>query len=73
MSQMKINNTDLEFGTLTKQPSRINLTDLYTVDRKRFRDCKGKVTSAFMQKVMTRIASQIGITLDSGSTIEDID
>lgn len=57
MSQMKINNTDLEFGTLTKQPSRINLTDLYTVDKKRFRDRKGKVTSAFMQKVMTRIAS----------------
>lgn len=57
MSQMKINNTDLEFGTLTKQPSRINLTDLYTVDKKRFRDRNGKVTSAFMQKVMTRIAS----------------
>lgn len=73
MSQMEINNTDLEFGTLTKEPSRINLTDLYTVDKKRFRDRKGKVTSEFMQKVMTRIASQIGITLDSGSTIEDID
>lgn len=30
-----------------------------------------EVNSAFMQKVMTRIASQIGITLGSDSVIED--
>lgn len=30
------------------------------------------VNNAFMKKVMTRIASQLGITLDSGCTIEGI-
>ena len=73
VSHLKITNADLESGALTKVPSRVNLTDLYTVDMKRLKDCKGKVNSAFMQKVMTRIASQIGITLDSGSIIEDVD
>jgi len=35
-------------------------------------DRKGKVNNAFMKKVMTRIASQLGITLDSGCNIEGI-
>lgn len=33
---------------------------------------KGKVNNAFMKKVMTRIASQLGTTLDSGCNIEGI-
>lgn len=70
-SRMKITNSDLESGRLTKDPSRINLTDLYTVDKKRLKRYIGKVNSAFMQKVMTRIALQLGITLGSESVIED--
>ena len=60
MSQMKINNKDLESGFLTKSTSRINLTDLYTVDKKRLTEYIGKVNDEFMQKVMERIAKQIG-------------
>lgn len=70
-SRMQITNSDLEAGRFTKNPSRVNLTDIYTIDKKRLKRYIGKVNSAFMQKVMTRIASQIGITLGNDSVIED--
>ena len=74
--QMEITEADLEYGDLIKETEdnkcRINLTDIFTLDRKRLMDRKGKVSNAFMKKVMTRIASQLGITLDSGCTIEGI-
>ena len=74
--QMEITEADLEYGDLIKETEdnkcRINLTDIYTLDRKRLMDRKGKVNNAFMKKVMTRIASQLGITLDSGCNIEGI-
>lgn len=73
---MEITEADLEYGDLIKETEdnkcRINLTDIYTLDRKRLMDRKGKVNNAFMKKVMTRIASQLGITLDSGCNIEGI-
>lgn len=72
--QMEITEADLEYGDLIKETEdnkcRINLTDIYTLDRKRLMDRKGKVNNVFMKKVMTRIASQLGITLDSGCNIE---
>ena len=59
--QMEITEADLEYGDLIKETEdnkcRINLTDIYTLDRKRLMDRKGKVNNAFMKKVMTRIAS----------------
>ena len=70
-SRMQITNSDLEDGRITKNLSRVNLTDIYTIDKKRLKRYIGKVNSAFMQKVMTRIASQIGITLGNESVIED--
>lgn len=74
--QMEITEADLEYGVLLKETEdnkcRINLTDIFTLDRKRLMDCKGKVNNVFMKKVMTRIAAQLGITLDSGSIIEGI-
>ncbi len=45
-------------------PTTMKLEDI-SIDRKRLMDRKGKVNNAFMKKVMTRIASQLGITLDS--------
>lgn len=74
--QMEITEADLEYGVLVKKTEdnkcRINLTDIFTLDRKRLMDRNGKVSDAFMKKVMTRIASQLGITLDSGCNIEGI-
>ena len=74
--QMEITEADLQYGVLLKETDdnkcRINLTDIFTLDRKRLMDRKGKVSDAFMKKVMTRIAAQLGITLDSGSIIEGI-
>ena len=73
---MEITEADLEYGDLIKETEdnkcRINLTDIYTLDRKRLMDRKGKVNNAFMKKVMARIASQLGITLVSGCNIEGI-
>lgn len=50
---MEITEADLEYGDLLKETEdnkcRINLTDIYTLDRKRLMDRKGKVNNAFMK------------------------
>lgn len=60
-SQMEIKNEDLNYGVLEKEPSRINITDIYTIDKKRLMERKGKVSGEFMGRLMKRIASQLGI------------
>lgn len=62
-SQMEIKNEDLNYGELEKDPSRINITDIYTIDKKRLMERKGKVSGEFMQELMKRIAKQLGIKL----------
>ena len=64
---------DLEDGTLEKLPSRVNITDLYTVDKKRLVEYKGRVNEAYMKKLMKRIALQLGIKLGKGFFIEGTD
>lgn len=59
---MEITNDDLEDGELEKIPSRINLTDIYTMDRQCFNTYKGKVSQEFMKKLMKRVAFQLGMT-----------
>lgn len=60
-SQMEIKNEDLNYGVLEKEPSRINITDIYTIDKKRLMERKGKVSGEFMGRLMKRIAYQLGI------------
>ena len=72
-SQMNISSSDLEDGTLEKLPSRVNITDLYTVDKKRLVEYKGRVNEAYMKKLMKRIALQLGIKLGKGFFIEGTD
>lgn len=60
-SQMEIKNEDLNYGELEKEPSRINITDIYTIDKKRLMERKGKVSGEFIGRLMKRIASQLGI------------
>lgn len=62
-SQMEIKNEDLNYGVLEKEPSRINITDIYTIDKKRLMERKGKVSGEIMQEVMKRIAKKLGIKL----------
>ena len=59
-SHMEIKNTDLKEGELEKE-GRVNITDIFTVDKKRMVECKGKVNDAFMKKLMKRIAFQLGM------------
>lgn len=62
-SQMEIKNEDLNYGVLEKEPSRINITDICTIDKKRLMERKGKVCGEFMGRLMERIAKQLGIKL----------
>lgn len=59
-SHLGIKNTDLKEGELEKE-GRVNITDIFTVDKKRMVECKGKVSDDFMKELMKRIASQLGI------------
>lgn len=59
-SHMEIKNTDLKEGELEKE-GRVNITDIFTVDKKRMVECKGKVNDAFMKELMKRIAYQLGM------------
>jgi len=59
-SQMAIKNSDLVDGSLDKE-SRVNITDINTLDKKRFLDYKGKVSDEFLKKLMGRISLQLGI------------
>ena len=59
-SHLEIKNTDLKEGELEKE-GRVNITDIFTVDKKRMVECKGKVSDDFMKELMKRIASQLGI------------
>lgn len=58
---LTISRSDLKDGTLEKDPCRVNLADIYTVDKKRIKDYKGKVSDEFMELLMKRIAMQLGI------------
>ena len=58
---LEITNDDLTEGTFEKNPSRVNLGDIYTVDKKRIKDYKGKVSDEFMALLMKRIAMQLGM------------
>lgn len=58
---LEITNEDLIDGALEKDPSRVNLGDIYTVDKKRIKDYKGKVSDEFMELLMNRIAMQLGM------------
>ena len=58
---LEITNEDLKDGVLEKDPSRVNLGDIYTVDKKRIIDYKGKVSDEFMELLMKRIAMQLGM------------
>lgn len=59
-SHMGIAQTDLEDGTIEKA-SRVNITDINTIDKKRMVEYKGKITDAFMKELMKRIAFQLGM------------
>lgn len=59
-SHLGIKNTDLKEGELEKE-GRVNITDIFTVDKKRMVECKGKVNNDFMKELMKRIASQLGM------------
>lgn len=58
---LEITNEDLIDGALEKDPSRVNLGDIYTVDKKRIKDYKGEVSDDFMTLLMDRIAMQLGM------------
>lgn len=60
-SHMGIKNTDLSDGKLEKE-GRVNITDINTLDKKRFTDYKGKVSDEFLKKLMGRISLQLGIS-----------
>lgn len=75
---LEITNEDLEDGALEIDPSRVNLGDIYTVDKKRIKDYKGKVSDDFMTLLMDRIAMQLGMKeypeeLLAGATEEVVD
>ena len=67
---LEITDSDLEDGALDKNPSSVILTDIFTVDRKRFKYYKGKVSDKFMAQLMKRIAKQLGITRDLCAAVE---
>lgn len=73
---LEITNEDLIDGALEKDPSRVNLGDIYTVDKKRIIDYKGKVSDEFMELLMKRIAMQLGMIeypkeLEANATSEE--
>lgn len=73
---LEITNEDLIDGALEKDPSRVNLGDIYTVDKKRIKDYKGKVSDEFMELLMKRIAMQLGMIaypkeLEANATSEE--
>ena len=73
---LEITNEDLIDGALEKDPSRVNLGDIYTVDKKRIKDYKGKVSDEFMELLMNRIAMQLGMIeypkeLEANATSEE--
>lgn len=75
---LEITNEDLIDGALEKDPSRVNLGDIYTVDKKRIKDYKGKVSDEFMELLMKRIAMQLGMIeypkeLEANATSEEAD
>lgn len=75
---LEITNEDLIDGALEKDPSRVNLGDIYTVDKKRIKDYKGKVSDEFMELLMNRIAMQLGMIeypkeLEANATSEEAD
>ena len=65
MWQMEITNADLEDGALAKLPSRVNITDIFTMDKLCFMEYKGKVNDNFMAKMMKRIQFQLGMIDES--------
>ena len=74
---LEITNEDLIDGALEKDPSRVNLGDIYTVDKKRIKDYKGKVSDEFMELLMKRIAMQLGMIafpkeLEANATSEEV-
>ena len=75
---LEITNEDLIDGALEKDPSRVNLGDIYTVDKKRIKDYKGEVSDEFMELLMNRIAMQLGMIeypkeLEANATSEEAD
>lgn len=61
LSHLALTDNDLEDGSLIKPKSRVNLTDIYTIDKKRLDSYKGKVKDEYMEKLMDRIAKQLGM------------
>lgn len=61
MSQMIIKNSDFKEGRLEKIPSRVNITDICSIDKKKLLEKKGVVSDEFMNRLMKRIAKQLEI------------
>lgn len=60
ISHMGITNANLEDGSFEKE-GRVNITDLYSMDKKKLLERKGKVNDYYMNCLMDRIAKQLGM------------
>ena len=61
VSQLSIKQSDLRDGTLEKSKCRVNLTDIYSLDKLKLVERKGEVSAKFMKILMERIAKQLDI------------
>jgi mRNA-degrading endonuclease toxin of MazEF toxin-antitoxin module len=59
--QIQLNNTDLESGILDKDPSRIILTDITTLDKARLERKVGIVNPKKMKDISDKLKSQLGL------------
>ena len=61
VSQLSIKQSDLRDGTLEKSKCRVNLTDIYSLDKLKLVERKVEVSAKFMKILMERIAKQLDI------------
>lgn len=59
--QIKLSNNDLESGCLDKNPSRIIITDIMTLDKARLARKIGKVKPDYMIRVDKMLKTQLGL------------
>lgn len=59
--QIKLTNEDMETGHLDKDPSRIIMTDITTIDKARLDRRIGKITPACMLKVENLLRQQLSL------------
>ncbi|OZS78957.1 hypothetical protein CF394_03445 [Tetzosporium hominis] len=61
MNNIQLTNEDLEFGTITKDPSRIIGGDIMTIDKARIDRKVAKLSPEKLEEVMAMVTSQLGI------------